>query len=207
MTVEEHPTLRERQAQQVATEIRLAFVHLVNSHGPNGFSLRDVATAAGVSERTLYRYYPGRDDIVQAINDHELSAMEEKLRETRQQVTDLSDPETVAMVFEVFEENVDVVRAADLLRMSGYDSAGATGRTDDVRRAVARDLDVDEAAMRQLVGLVRVISSSAGWIRMTSADVGLDSREAGYAAQWALEVLIDAAQKEQGPLRPKGRPS
>jgi AcrR family transcriptional regulator len=202
--IDEQPTLRERQAQQVATEIRLAFVDLVNSKGPNGFSLRDVATAAGVSERTLYRYYPGRDEIVQGINDHEFAAMENKLEESRQRLTDLSDPETVAKVFEIFEEYVDFVQAADLLRLSGYDKTGTADRTEEVRRTVARNFDIAEEAAPQLVGLIRVISSSAGWIRMTSDDVGLDSREAGYAAQWALEVLIDAAQKEQGRLRPRG---
>lgn len=203
-TVDDQPTLRERQAQQVATDIRLAFVRLVNAKGPNGFSLKDVATAAGVSERTLYRYYPGRDEIVQAVNDHELAQMEAELKVTRRRLTDLSDPETVARVFEIFEEHGEFVRAADLLRLWGYGGAGSATRTDEVRRTITRDLDLDDEAVQQLVGLIRVISSSAGWIRMTSDDVGLDSRRAGLAAQWALEVLIDAAQRQPGPLRPEG---
>lgn len=205
MTVDQQPTLRERQAQQIAADIRLAFVRLVNSKGPNGFALKDVATAAGVSERTLYRYYPGRDEIVQAVNDNEMSEMEARLKVARSRLTDLSDPETVANVFEIFEQHDEFVRAADLLRLWGYDGAGSATRTDEVRHVIARDLDLHDEAVQQLVGLIRVISSSAGWIRMTGADVGLDSRRAGLAAQWALEVLIDAAQREPGPLRPRGK--
>ncbi len=205
--MERQTTLRERQAEQVAAEIRLAFLHLVNTRGPNGFSLKDVASEAGVSERTLYRYYAGRDELVQGVTDHEFAAMDEKLAESRVRLADLSDPETIARVFEIFEEHVDLVRAADQLRLSGDDQSGSSSRTDEVRRAIAEHVGIADEAVPQLVGLVRVISSSAGWMRMTDPDVGLDSREAGYAAQWALEALLEAAKNESGPLRPKGEPA
>jgi AcrR family transcriptional regulator len=204
VTVDEQPTLRERQAQQVAKEIRMAFVRLVNSRGPNGFSLKDVATEAGVSERTLYRYYPGRDELVHGVIDNENAAMEQQLEKIRVQMTDLSDPETLARVYEIFEQHVDVVRASDLLRLSGVDHGASASRTEEVRQIVTQNLDLADEAIPQLVGLIRTISSSAGWMRLTGPDVGLDSREAGHAAQWALEVLMDAAQNETGPLRPKG---
>lgn len=204
MTVEEAPTLRERQAEQVAREIRLAFIRLVNSNGPNGFSLRDVATEAGVSERTLYRYYPGREELVQGVHANESAAMEEQLGPIRARVPDLSDPEIVARVFEVFEENGELVKAAGLLRSSGADQDGSAARTDEIRRVVAGNPELADEVVPQLVGLIRAISSSAGWMRMTGPDVGLDSREAGFAAQWALEVLLDAARDETGPLRPRG---
>lgn len=201
---EESTTLRERQAQQVAADIRHAFVRLVNRTGPNGFSLRDVATEAGVSERTLYRYYPGRDELVRAVQDHENADLERQLAAVRAHLTDLSDPETVARVFEVFEANRDLVEASGLLRASGDDHGASASRTDEVHRIVSRDFDLSDEGVRQLVGVIRAISSSAGWLRMTAPDVGLDSREAGHAAQWALEVLLAAARDESGPLRPRG---
>ena len=205
MTVEETATLRERQAEQVAREIRRAFIRLVNSKGPNGFSLRDVASEAGVSERTLYRYYPNREELVEGIQANENAGMEERLRPIRSQVADLSDPEILAGVFEVFEEHHDLVKASALLLSSGADRGRSDERTEEIRRVVAENPDLADEVAPQLVGLIRAISSSAGWMRMTGPDVGLDSREAGYAAQWALEVLLEAAQNETGPLRPKGR--
>lgn len=207
MSVEEAPTLRERQAEQVAREIRLAFIGLVNSKGPNGFSLRDVATEAGVSERTLYRYYPNREELVRGIHANENAAMEEQLRPMRSQVADLSDPEIIARVFEVFEEHEELVKASGLLQSSGVDQGRSVERTEEIRRVVAANPDVADEVVPQLVGLIRAISSSAGWMRMTGSDVGLDSKEAGYAAQWALEVLLEAARDETGPLRPRGRMS
>lgn len=199
------PTLRERQAEHVAREIRLAFVRLVNERGPNGFSLRDVANEAGVSERTLYRYYPGRDELIRGVRERENATMEDQLRAVRARIANLDDPDSIAKVFAVFEANRDLVTASDALRLAGRDQGGSASRTDEVRRIVVEQLDVDPAAVTQLVGLIRTISSSTGWMRMTDPDVGLDSREAGYAAQWALEVLVDAARHEAGPLRPGGR--
>lgn len=204
MTVDDQPTLRERQATQVATEIRRAFLHLVNAKGPNGFTLRDVAAEAGVSERTLYRYYPGRDELVQGIQDHENAELEAQLSARRASLFGDAGPDTIADVFEVFEAHRDLVRAAGLLRESGIDRGASATRTDQVRRAVGENFDLPDEAVTQLVGLIRVLTSSAGWMRMTDPDVGLDSRSAGYAAQWALEILLDAARREPGPLRPRG---
>lgn len=204
MTVDDQPTLRERQAQQVAAEIRQAFLHLVNSRGPNGFTLRDVATEAGVSERTLYRYYPGRDELVQGIQDNENAELEAQLAARRESLFSDAGPDTIADVFSVFEQHRDLVRAAALLRQSGFDRGASASRTDQARTAVEANLDLSDEAVTQLVGLIRALTSSTGWMRMTDADVGLDSRSAGYAAQWALEILLDAARNETGPLRPRG---
>lgn len=204
MSIEEQPTLRERQAERVARDIRLAFIRLVNDKGPNGFSLRDVATEAGVSERTLYRYYPSRDELIQGIQANENAAMEEQLATLRTRIAEMDDPESVAKVFEVFEDHADLVKAAGLLRLSGNDQHASASRTETVRRIVAERFDLDDEAVRQMVGLIRALSSSAGWMRMTDPDVGLDSREAGFAAQWALQILFDAVRNESGPLRPTG---
>lgn len=204
MTVDEQPTLRERQAQQVAAEIRRAFLHLVNSRGPNGFTLRDVAGEAGVSERTLYRYYPGRDELVQGIQENENTDLEAQLASRRASLFEHPGPDTIADVFELFEEHRDLVRAAGLLRESGIDQGASATRTHQVRRSVEANLDLPDEAVTQLVGLIRVLTSSAGWMRMTDPDVGLDSRSAGHGAQWALEILLDAARHESGPLRPRG---
>ena len=203
MTVEDPPSLRERQAQQVAAEIRRAFLHLVNSRGPNGFTLREVAIEAGVSERTLYRYYPGRDDLLHGIDDNENAAMEEQLVAVRGARAGETAPDGVAEAFEVFEQHRDLVRAAGLLRLSGLDHGASARRTDQLRRAVESGGDLPDEAVTQLVGLIRTLTSSVGWMRMTDPDVGLDSHSAGNAAQWAVEVLLDAARNEPGPLRPR----
>ncbi len=207
MSVDEQPSLRERQAQQVGTDLRQAFIRLVVDKGPNGFALRDVAAEAGVSERTLYRYYPNRDALIAGVRENENAEMEVRLGEVRRALTDISDPEAMANVYEIFEEYRDFVRAAAILRQAGITDSDSGARTARLRSAVEGLANVPPAAHDQLTGLVRALSSSDGFMRMTGPDVGLSAREAGYAAQWAIQVLLDAAASADGPLRPKGHSS
>ena len=46
-------------------EIVTATVHLVARQGVNGTSIRQIATAAGVTEGALYRHFKGKDDLCQ----------------------------------------------------------------------------------------------------------------------------------------------
>ena len=46
-------------------EIVTATVHLMARQGVNGTSVRQIATAAGVTEGALYRHFKGKDDLCQ----------------------------------------------------------------------------------------------------------------------------------------------
>jgi AcrR family transcriptional regulator len=203
MTSSETLSLRERQAAGVREDLRSAFVRLIVEKGVNGFSLHDVAEAAGVSDRTLYRYYPSREALVAGVRENENEQMERRLRDLRGNLADLSDTESFATAFEVFEEHGDLIRAAALLRQAGVGDDSSQQRTDEIRSVITANADVGEAALGQLLGLIRTLSSSDGWMRMTGEDIGLDSREAGYAVHWAMQVLLAAARDETGPLRPR----
>lgn len=198
-------TLRERQGQRVRDELRHAFVQLAVERGVHAFSLHDVAEAAGVSDRTLYRYYPTRDALVDDVLDDNTSVVEAAKRDRRLGGDDnggLDRPDSVAGAFEVFEEHADLVRVATLIRESGLTDHGREARTDDVREFL-RASGVHADALDALATLVRMLTGSDGWIRMTSPEFGLASREAGLAAHWAVQVLVAAAAGHDGPLRPR----
>ena len=197
-------SLRERQAAGVREDLRSAFVRLIIEEGVNGFSLHDVAEAAGVSDRTLYRYYPSREALVAGVRENENEQMERRLRDLRGNLADLSDTGSFAAAFEVFEEHGDLVRAAALLRQAGVGDESSQQRNDEIRSVITANADIGEEALGQLFGLIRTLSSSDGWMRLTGEDIGLDSREAGYAVHWAMQVLLAAARDETGPLRPRG---
>ena len=57
-------TLTERRAEQTRKEIFEAAIDLFVAQGFDDTSMDDVASAAGVSRRTLYRYFATKDDIV-----------------------------------------------------------------------------------------------------------------------------------------------
>lgn len=194
------PTLRERQSERVRQDLRSAFVRLAVDQGLHAFSLHDVAEAAGVSDRTLYRYYPGRGALIDDVLD-EAAALVDAAQGDRPSDGGLDHPDSVAGAFESFEEHADLVRTSVRIREAGLRDERHEARTAAVRRFV-EDSDVDPRARDALAVLVRMLTGSDAWIRMTSPEFGLDSREAGLAAHWAVQVLVRAAGGHEGPLRP-----
>jgi AcrR family transcriptional regulator len=197
-------TLRERQAEQVRREIRTQFIRLVVERGVDGFTIPDVASAAGVSTRTLYRYFPSREAIIESVKDTEVRELDrELLRQAGSLTTIDSNPDLVASTFEVFDRHAQLVRASRLLGVTGFDGRTRDDRTRLVQRAIAETDGVDPAAAQQLAALVRLLLGSETWGRLREADIDLDAREAGYAVHWAVQALIRAAVGVKGPLRPR----
>lgn len=174
---------------------------LLVERGSDGFALSDVAQAAGVSERTLYRYYANREELVRSIVREDVARVDEEIARKVGDRMDLGNADLLAETFAVFAEHADLIAAARILRTMGADEAASSSRTDALRAELAGR--VNPAALDQLVGLIRVLSGSDAWMRMRESDIGLDSRAAGRAAQWAVAVLLQAAERGDGPLEPE----
>lgn len=194
------PSLRERQAEDVRKRLRAAFISLVVERGPDGFALTEVAAAAGVSERTLYRYYPNREALIEGVISENVARFEEELGRRVGDRSDFDNPELVAETFAVFEEHAELIAAARMLRRAGLDSAAGARRTQIAREQLAPH--IPPAALDQVVALVRILMGSDAWLRISERDLDLDSRQAGYAVQWAVQVLVREAAAADGPLRP-----
>lgn len=204
MSTETPPAnLRDRQAQHVRDEIRHQFVHLVLQHGFEGFTMQDVADAAGISVRTLYRYFPSREAFAEDLRE-EASRNQEEMARRRGSEDWTENPDFFATTFESFESVADLIKVGRLLREAGIDPVGAHDRTEALRARLKAD-DVHPEAVPQLTGVMRLLGSTDAWLRLTEEDIGLDSRSAGHAVQWAMEVLLTAAKDVEGLLRPEGK--
>ncbi len=194
------PSLRERQAEDVRHRIRTAFIGLLIERGPNGFPLSEVASSAGVSERTLYRYYANRDALIEGVITEDVRRFEEEVGHRVGDRHDLANPELMAENFTVFAEHAELIAATRMLRTAGLDSEASAGRTDAARAALEPHIPTE--ALDQMVGLLRTLMGSDAWMRMSEPDIALDPRSAGHAVQWAIQVLLSEATKAEGPLRP-----
>jgi AcrR family transcriptional regulator len=72
------PTSQDDIIQQ---EILKAAIRLYQKFGPNGFTMDDVANAAGRSRTSLYYYYKNRDEIYLAMMDKIAQDMAEEIRQ------------------------------------------------------------------------------------------------------------------------------
>jgi AcrR family transcriptional regulator len=204
MNAEPATSLRDRQAEQVREELRHQFVSLVLEKGFEGFTMQEVADAAGVSVRTVYRYFPSREAFAEDLREQARRGQEE-MEFRRGPGEWMDNPEFFAATFESFEGRADLIRAGRVIRESGIDPVGVGDRTEAVRARLEAGDDVHPEAVAQLTGVLRLLGSTDAWLRLTEDDIGLDSREAGLAVQWAMEVLMEAVKEVEGPLRPKGK--
>jgi AcrR family transcriptional regulator len=63
MTANE-PSLRDRQRAQILADIRRAAFRLFTERGYDAVTTEEVAAAAGVSARTLFRYVPTKEELI-----------------------------------------------------------------------------------------------------------------------------------------------
>src|SRR5690349_5293999 len=76
------PGLRERKKQQTREALRRAAWELFAERGYDETTLADIADAAGVSTRTIFAYFPGKEDILfcplQTMRDELVRALTER---------------------------------------------------------------------------------------------------------------------------------
>ena len=188
---ESMPDLRTRQRELTHDLIMDAFSELTLRKP--GFTMQELAEEAGISVRTLYRYYPSRE----ALHAGLLAVVTEKVLDTPD---DAAHPDAESIVstrrsFSVFGEHDKLMRAVVVSRLAGaLADPGHEARTDWVRAIVARELaDKPEVVQRQVTGIIRLLASSVSWMALTDQSIGLTSDEAGAAVAWAVRLLADAA--------------
>lgn len=190
MTDSDTATLRERQKGLTRDAILEALAHTILEKGLYDFSVQDVADRAGVSHRTVYRHFPGRDALLDGLAREMDRFFDEREQPTLPESA-LDIAAKVRSTFELFGERSDLVRAVAI-------GALATGTQPDSRRTrdrifrekvmeAARGLPEEEA--RGASAVIRYLANSLAWVVLTD-QLGLDEEEAGDAVAWAVETLI-----------------
>jgi AcrR family transcriptional regulator len=83
--------LRERKKRQTRQAIAHAAMDLFTKHGFDAVTVADVAEAAEVSEKTVFNYFPAKEDLVLHGGEERRAALVEAIR-TRRQGTSLVKP-------------------------------------------------------------------------------------------------------------------
>src|SRR5580704_4404908 len=65
--VTEKPNLRSRQTAATREEIQDVAMRMLSSGAPDGFSHESIARTAGMGARTVYRHFPDRAELLQAL--------------------------------------------------------------------------------------------------------------------------------------------
>ena len=180
--------LRREQAEQTRSRIVGAAVDLIVG-GVEGLTMQDVAKAAGVALRTVFRHFATRDDLLDAT----WQALQVRMGDTPDLETLDELTRFVPELFGRYEAMEDQIRGAMFAQtfVSSRQRLGAD-RARKMRRAVAAQFTGGDergramaasAAYTLTVPLVSIVLKEA---------FGLSSPEAGRASAWAIRALAAA---------------
>lgn len=184
--------LREAQTARTRELIIDALIAQVNEDGHADFSIPDVAQRAGVSVRTVYRHFPTRDDLLDAIDEGWKRIAPPAFGAT---VADIVD--NVEQNFARFDDNAEIVIAGVTSRLGREAIQRARHkRTDKLKKLMGPLLSqLDDDRAEEVFAVFRVLYSSRTW-HILRTEYGLADGRAGRAVRWAVELLVDDIERQ-----------
>ncbi len=191
--------LRERQAQQTRDGIIDALTALLEDRAPDEVTTKELARAAGVAESTVYRHFPDRSALVEALAAR-LTALTGPEPELPQRLDDLK-PIAVVLMAGLEAHHVEA-RAEALFNADPRRSTqGTSARAGQIRQLVGRTLpELDDEQQRGVAAVLRMLVSAQAWLRMRE-EFGLAGDASGPIVAWAIDALVH--QLRRGELPPR----
>ncbi|MEV4686889.1 TetR/AcrR family transcriptional regulator [Microbacterium sp. LWH3-1.2] len=167
--------------------ILAAYTELIDEVGTDDVSFRLIALRAGVGERTVFRYYPTRVDLLLAT-----AAWIERTIFTRAESDSIFDvPIAIREAMEAYDrrpELAHVVAETAMRGVNGSDPAPHREEFDGMLRREAPALA--DADRRAVVAALCHLDSAATWVTMRR-ELGMSGRDIADAATWAAEAILD----------------
>jgi AcrR family transcriptional regulator len=177
-----------------------AVIEAIGDLGLN-FSIQDAADRAGVTQRTIYRYFRSREALIDAVGERYEAWLIEQ---------GATDPETIEealaqieKLFRLVDQSPDIVRANALRVLTGGDrTTPSRQRTERWRRTFEASLPhLAREEVEPLFAICRTLTGSLGWYLLTS-QFGLSGEQAGRAVRRVVEVVIaDLRRQEEAAAR------
>lgn len=166
-----------------------ATIAQLGSRAADDVSMAEIADTAGVSLRTLYRYFPDRSSLLQAAGEHLYASLGVPF--------EISGPETISA--SLLDAAARLSTRPELTRALVRTPAGRATRTpvrgrrlQAIRAAlepVTEELDGDTA--RWATAVIAHLCSAASWVFIAD-EQGLDDADAQRAVAWAIDALVSS---------------
>ncbi|WP_416665865.1 TetR/AcrR family transcriptional regulator [Egbenema bharatensis] len=187
-------SLRQKQSEATRQLILEALAEQLVSDGLQDFSIADAAKRAGVAARTIYRYFPNREAILEALGEW-----------VDQQLGDLpypSTPDEVAelakLAFPRFEQQATIIKALLLSELGqNVRSRLRQKRRQAIVAALSPVMDTlsPEAAQAAQAVIGHLVTAET-WKHLRD-EFGVSGEAAGEAIAWAVRTLVADLQHQQ----------
>lgn len=187
--------LREEQAARTRERIEQAAAALLDdSPSPEDITFKAVAKRAGVTEMTVYRHFPTREDLLRGLW-RQLNA---------RMGAGIGMP---ASVDELLAQHGDLLRGFDriapqiLASITTPQGREMRAALNPQRRRAFRAIvdeaarDLGPAARTRAAAILQLLHSAHAWMSLRD-QWGMDGREAAEATRWAIDVLLQQLRKK-----------
>lgn len=182
-------TLRDRQAAQTRELILDALTTLLGDRRADEVTTRDMAAAAGVSERTVYRHFPDREALLEGLSQR-LPQLDDVAPSFGLGGLDDIAP-TSRRLMELLDEHYVTARAEAVFNADPRRFAADTrANTREMRELLAKGLpDLSEREQLRISAVIRCLVSSQAWLRMRE-EFGVPGTESGPVVAWVIDTII-----------------
>ncbi len=184
--------LRERQRGFTRRLIVDALSRVILKTGIHQFSTQEVADEAGVSLRTLYRYFPTREDLLAGL----AVEADQTLREAGfpPAPNSLSADGIGVLVGDLWQamgKRPDLTRALVIANMATGFQFGPRKEHHQLLRHAVESMTPHLTSKEQhhLYAVIRYLAGSLAWKVLTD-DFGLETEEGSDLAAWVIRTLI-----------------
>ena len=175
-------SLRDQHVDLTRDLIMRAFQRLLQNDLPDAITYPQVAEAAGVSLRTVYRYFPTRVDLLKSAAAWLAEFTDGVEWRDPRTVDDLAG--VVPEMGRIFDEHTNVFRALAGDELQDQRREAVAAAVSDV----SGNLPADEA--RRAEAVLGYIRSGRAWLVLHD-HYGLDGDEIVSALDWAASTLLD----------------
>lgn len=191
--------LRERQVRETREQILDALTDLLEDRWADEITTRELASAAGVSQRTVYRHFPDRGALLAGLAERLESLTDSAVRS--RDVESIDDLQAMTVRFMAAnDEHFVLARAEALLNADPRRFTAATRQHSKLVRDVAARArpELDEADQIHLAALIRSLMSAQSWLRMRE-EFSLRGTESGPLVAWAIGALFNEIERGNPP--------
>lgn len=183
--------LRERQAEQTRELILEALAAELAEAGFADFSIPDLARRSGVSVRTVYRYFPTREALLEALAIY----VDKRIAAHPAETPWRSSPEEIGSIaqqtFRSFDENANFILAQWATPVGReFRTIGRRRRLDLYRDALAEVTgNLSPQEQRAAYAVISQLLSSWTW-KSLKEEFQMSGEESGKAVSWAVNTLV-----------------
>jgi AcrR family transcriptional regulator len=188
-------SLRQRQKDLTRELVLQAVASILEEGEMLSFTMQQVAERAGISLRSLYRYFPTREALVEAMYDW----VDLHLQMPDSPIVPSTIDELPAMAEKasnLFNKQPRLVRAGVIALLTMKLQPKGREKRNKALEKLANQvtLALPKAEARRAFAVFRHLFGAQAWLSMRD-QAGLDGEEAGKAAAWALQTLIEDLKK------------